>query len=180
MSYPLRTAFFCSSIVIFCKSVILRLTVLIALVWSTDWMCIVTIKLDSISRKSASIRSLSSGARICRNDTAPSFFPMPNSLPVRNSKELGAMKSFTERPLGASHSHSKANSFCSSMWNISCIRAKRCFPFNGSADTPSRLKLLSRSVSMRSSLGFAVFTVAASMPKVRYFVLIRPLLPRAS
>ena len=143
-------------------------------------MCIVTIKLDSISRKSASIRSLSSGARICKKDTAPSFLPTPNSLPFLNSKELGAIKSFTDKPLGASHSHSKRNLICSSMWNIPCMRAKRCLPFKGSAATPSLLKLLSRSVSMRSRRGFASFTLAASMPKVRYFVLMRPLFPRAS
>ena len=133
-----------------------------------------------MSRKSASIRSLSSGARICRKDTAPSFFPTPNSLPFLNSKELGAIKSLTERPLGASQSHSKLKSVCSSMWNILCIRARRCFPFRDSADTPSRLKLLSKSVSIRSSLGFAALMLAASMPNVRYLVLIRPLLPRAS
>ena len=48
------------------SSVMVRLMVLMAAVWSTDWMCMVTIWLDSISRKSASIRSERSEAIICR------------------------------------------------------------------------------------------------------------------
>ena len=47
-----------------------------------------------------------------------------------------------------------------------------------SACTPRRRKLLRISVSMRSSRGFAAFRLSASTPKVRYLVLISPLLPR--
>ena len=54
------------------------------------------------------------------------------------------------------------------------------FAVQDSAATPSRLKLFSTSVSMRSSRGLAVRILSASMEKVRYLVLIRPLLPRAS
>ena len=43
----------------------------------------------SISRKSASIRSLSSGAKICKKDTQPVLLPTPKLLPVLNSKALG-------------------------------------------------------------------------------------------
>ena len=104
MSYPLRTAFFCSSIFARSRSVILRLMVLMALTWSTDWMCRFTIRLLSMSRKSASIRSFSSGARIWTKETAPNFFPMQKVLPLGKEKELGAIKSLVERPEGASQS----------------------------------------------------------------------------
>ena len=40
-------AFFCSSMVLRSSSVIVRLTVLMARFWSTDWMCLVTIWLES-------------------------------------------------------------------------------------------------------------------------------------
>ena len=69
----------------------------------------------SISRKSANMRSFSSGASICKNDARPYFFPTAKLLPVLNSKELGAMKSLTERPEGASQSHENRNGSCSSM-----------------------------------------------------------------
>ena len=180
ISYPDRTAFFCSSILARSRSVILRLTVLMAFTWSKDCTWRLTIRELSISRKSASIRSFNSGARICTKLTAPYFFPMRNCLPVRNSKEVGAMKSLVERPEGASQSHEKEKGTCSSMWNTPCSWDSRARPSSGSATTPSRLKLLSRSVSIRSSRGFAARMLSASMPKVRYFVLIRPLFPFAS
>ena len=44
--------------------------------------------------------------RICKKETAPYFLPIRNCLPVRNSKELGAIKYFVDRPEGASQSHS--------------------------------------------------------------------------
>ena len=180
MSYPARTAFFCSSILLRSRSVIFRLTVLMALIWSTDWICRLTIRLDSMSRKSASIRSFSSGARICKKETAPYFLPIRNCLPVRNSKLDGAMKSLVDRPDGASQSHSKRNGTCSSMWKIPWSCASRALPSRVSAATPRRLKLLRMSVSMRSRRGLAALRLSASMPKVRYLVLIRPLLPLAS
>ena len=90
------------------------------------------------------------------------------------------MKSFVERPEGASQSHEKEKGTCSSMWNTPCSWESRARPSSGSATTPSRLKLLSRSVSIRSSRGFAARMLSASIPKVRYFVLIRPLFPFAS
>ena len=180
MSYPARTAFFCSSILARSRSVILRFTVLMAFTWSKDWMCRLTIRLLSISRKSASIRSFSSGAKIWTKETAPHLRPMRKSLPVRNSNEVGAMKSFVERPEGASQSQEKRNGACSSMWNTSCSWRRRSMPVSGSALTPRRLKLFRMSVSIRSSRGFAVFRFSASMPKVRYLVFTSPLLPFAS
>ena len=107
MSYPARTAFFCSSILLRSRSVIFRLTVLdgLDLVHGLDMQA--DNQADSMSRKSASIRSFSSGARICKKETAPYFLPIRNCLPVRNSKPDGAMKSLVDRPDGASQSHSK-------------------------------------------------------------------------
>ena len=66
MSYPDRTAFFCSSIFDLSSSVIVCLTVLMASVWSTDWICRVTIWLESISRKSLRSWSERSEAVIAR------------------------------------------------------------------------------------------------------------------
>ena len=66
MSYPDRTAFFCSSIFIRLISVTLLFTSLIAFIWSMDWTCRLTTRFLSMSRNSASILSVSSGARICR------------------------------------------------------------------------------------------------------------------
>ena len=143
-------------------------------------MCRFTMRELSISRKSASIRSFSSGARICTKLTAPYFFPMRNCLPVRNSKPDGAIKSLVERPLGASQSHSNWKGACSSMWKMAWSWASRALPSRTSAATPSRLKLFSTSVSIRSRRGLAERMLSASMEKVRYLVLMRPLLPRAS
>ena len=66
MSYPARTAFFCSSIFDRSSSVMVCLMVLMASVWSTDWMCIVTIWLESMSRKSFKSWSERSGAVMAR------------------------------------------------------------------------------------------------------------------
>ena len=46
------------------------------------------------------------GPKAAEKETAPYFLPIRNCLPVRNSKELGAIKSFVDRPEGASQSHS--------------------------------------------------------------------------
>ena len=90
------------------------------------------------------------------------------------------MKSLTDKPVAGSQSQEKRNGSLSPIWSIPCRSFNRSMPFIGSALTPSRLKLLSTSVSMRSSRGLAAFRLSASMPKVRYLVFIRPLLPRAS
>ena len=71
ISYPERTAFFCSSIFERSSSVIVCLTVLMASVWSTDWICMVTIWLESISRKSLRSWSERSDAVIARKLMAP-------------------------------------------------------------------------------------------------------------
>ena len=155
ISYPERTAFFCSSIFERSSSVIVRFTVLIAFVWSTDCTWIVTIWLESISRKSARTRSLRSEAVMERYDIAPYIFPIWNVRLPLNAKEVGAMKSFTDRPEDTSHFQSKWNLSSSPMWNISCIRCSLSLPFSTLADTPSLLKLLSRSVSTCSNFGFA-------------------------
>ena len=133
-----------------------------------------------MSSRSASSRSLSSGARICKKETAPYFLPIRNCLPVLNSKLDGAIKSLVDKPDGASQPQSKRKGNCSSMWKMLCSWASRALPSRVCAATPSRLKLLRMSVSMRSSRGLAARMLSASMPKVRYLVLIRPLLPFAS
>ena len=180
MSYPLLTAFFCSCIFVAFNSVSLRFTVLMALSWSSALTYIDTTSELSISSKSASRRSFSSGARMFKNDTAPYFAPILKCLLDANSKLLGAMKSLTLKPLGASKSHENLNCSCPSMWKMPCISASLARPSNGSALTPSLRKLLRMSVSRRSKRGFAVLYPSASMPNVRYLFLMRPLLPRSS
>ena len=56
----------CSSIFIRLMSVTLLFTSLIAFIWSKDWMWRFTIRFLSISKNSASILSVSSGASICK------------------------------------------------------------------------------------------------------------------
>ena len=58
------------------SSVIVCLMVLMALFWSTDWMCMVTIWLESMSRKSFKSWSLRSEAVIFRKLTAPKMPPI--------------------------------------------------------------------------------------------------------
>ena len=148
ISYPDLTAFFCSSILLRSSSVMVRLIVLMASFWSTDCRCIVTICVDSILRKSANILSLISDAVIAKKLMQPYIFPIRNTLPFLNSKLLGAMKSFTDKPLSTSQFQSNINFSLSPIWNCLCISSSLSVPFKVCADTPKRLKLLSKSISI--------------------------------
>ena len=86
------------------------------------------------------------------------------------------MKSLDRKPGGCQPVPREAERPCSSMCSIPCSSRSRSVPFIG--PPPEALKLLRMSVSMRSSLGFAAFSPSASTPKVRYLVLMRPLLPQ--
>ena len=100
MSYPARTAFFCSSMVIFCKSDILRLMFLIAWAWSIDWICRFTVTASSRSSSSASSRSVSSGAKICKKDAAPEWSATRKVFPsFEKDRPEGAIKSFVDSPV---------------------------------------------------------------------------------
>ena len=90
------------------------------------------------------------------------------------------MKSLAERPDLGSSFQSNLNLDSPSMWNRSCMRRSRSQPFRTRAAAPRRRKLLRISFCKWSSRGLACRMDAASMPKVRYFVLVRPLLPWAS
>ena len=57
ISYPLRTARFCSAIFMASRSVILRLTILMASFWLMPRMCMVTRIFPSVSINSAKMRS---------------------------------------------------------------------------------------------------------------------------
>ena len=109
MSYPLRTARFCSAIFMASRSVIFRLTILMASFWLMPRMCMVTRILPSVSMNSAKMRSWISGAVICKKLTAPYISPMRKVRVSPKWKEDGEMKSLTDSPLGASQSQSKAN-----------------------------------------------------------------------
>ena len=76
-----------------------RLTVLMARFWSTDWMCMVTICEESISRKSFKSWSLMSDAVMLRKLAAQKIPPIWNVREFLKAKAVGAMASFTERPL---------------------------------------------------------------------------------
>ena len=76
-----------------------RLTVLMALFWSTDWMCMVTIWDESISRKSFKSWSLMSDAAMLKKLAAQKMPPIWNVREFLKAKAVGAMASFTERPL---------------------------------------------------------------------------------
>ena len=104
ISYPLRTARFCSAIFMASRSVIFRLTILMASFWLMPRMCMVTRMLPSVSMNSAKMRSWISGAVICKKLTAPYISPMRKVRVSPKWKEDGAIKSLTERPLGASQS----------------------------------------------------------------------------
>ncbi len=162
MSYPARTAFFCSSIFILSRSVILRLTSRIAVnPGQSRRMCRDTTRLDSIARKSARHRSFRSEARIGEETDLLCF-------------------SFRLIPEGALVAEVKARLKIRSPWWDS-PEGRKPFPVEeerrlrihvehvmhelepfpacqaGRAATPSRLKLFSKSISMRSSLGFAAY-----------------------
>ena len=143
-------------------------------------MCRFTMRELSISRKSASIRSFSSGARICTKLTAPYFLSHAELLAGaeleagRRDKVLWWKGRWGQPVPLELEGHLLVHVEDGVSW------ASRALPSRTSAATPSRLKLFSTSVSMRSSRGLAERMLSASMEKVRYLVLIRPLLPRAS
>ena len=151
--------------------------VLIASFWSTDWICMVTIWLDSIERKSARSLSLISDASMDKKLMHPYISPIWKYLPIGNAKLLGAIKSLTESPDPVRYFQSKRNFASSPIWNCLCISSSLSLPFKLLACTPSLLKLLRISVSICVSLGFAVFMDSAWIPKVRYLVFVRPLFP---
>ncbi len=143
-------------------------------------MCIVIKRLLSISRKSASTLSFSSGASICKKETAPYLLPVLKLLPSRNSKDEGAIKSLVDSPDGTSHFQSKLNCSLPSILIILWQSFSRSFPSRDSTDTPIRFSPFHRSFSILSNLGFATLMLSASMPKVRYLVFVKPLFPFAS
>ncbi len=103
---PLRTAFFCSSIFMRSRSVILRLTVLMAFTWSIR----LNVQIDDnpvfhIQKISQHTVIQLRRKNLQGKETAPNFLPMRNMFAGRNSKD-GAIKSLVDSPDGASQSHS--------------------------------------------------------------------------
>ena len=148
ISYPERTAFFCSSILFLSNSVILCFTFFMAVFWSIDCMLILRICDESMERKSASISSFISDAVMERKLIAQYMFPISNILFLGKARLLGTIKSLGPRPLSAHHFQSNMNLSSSPMWKMSCMSLRRSFPFSGSAMTPRCLKLFSISISM--------------------------------
>ena len=93
----------------------------------------------SVSSRSARRRSFSSGAVICKKLAAPYFPPIWNRLASPNRKEEGTIKSLTDRPEGASHSHAKENRSPSG-WRTPCSTASHSFPSRAFASAPIALK----------------------------------------
>lgn len=96
------------SMVIFCRSDILRLMFRIACAWSIDWICRLTVTASFKSRRSAKSRSVSSGAKICKKETAPEWSPTRNVFPsFEKDSPDGEMKSLVERPVLGRSDHWK-------------------------------------------------------------------------
>ena len=101
ISYPARTAFFCSSIFIFCRSLIFRLILRIAvglvdrLDMQVDRHRVVQVqKLGQHPVRQLRRQDLQEG------DMAPEYSPMRKVLPsFEKVKLVGAIKSFVERPV---------------------------------------------------------------------------------
>ena len=127
--------------------------------------------------KSANILSESSGAKICKNDTAPMLVPIRKYLPSLKSKLVGAIKSLEESPVRAIISKLKMNGSCVSGFMVSYNSFNLSYPESECASTPICFKLLMMSASTLSSLDFAVRMLSASKPKVTNFFLTKPLLP---
>ena len=151
-----------------------------ASLWSILRICRFTNKCPSTFKRSASRRSLSSGASICKNDTAPVLSPMPNIRPFLKANEGGAMKSFVESPDGTSHFQLNKNFLSPSGWKMPCSTSSRSFPSRGRFAAPKILRWFNISVSSRFSRDFAFLRLSASSVKVRYLCFTSPLLPFAS
>ncbi len=93
----------------------------------------------SVLRKSASISSDSSGARICRKLTAPYLPLMPNTRLLPKRREDGAMKSLVDSPAVGSHFQSKRNNSPSG-WKTPCSTSSRSAPSSTWAAAPIILK----------------------------------------
>ena len=106
MSYPARTAFF-----LFLDLAAVQVGNL-SLYRFDGFHLIHRLNVHTHNERAFHIQKISQQTVIqlrCENlqkETAPYFLPIRNCLPVRNSKELGAIKSFVDRPEGASQSHS--------------------------------------------------------------------------
>ena len=137
--------------------------------WLMPRTCMVTRRFPSTSIKSVRIRSWISGAKICKKDTAPYISPMRKRRVSPNSKDEGAIKSFTDRPLAGSQSHSKAN-FPPSGWRRPCSNASRSLPSSTFAAAPMTLKRFRVSASMRENRARAAWMLSASMVSVTYLL----------
>ena len=157
----------------------MRFIIFMASVWSILLIWILTDKADCISRKFFSISSVSSGASICKNETAPIVPPILKHRPSEKLNEVGAIKSFVVSPVLYIKFQEKFNLFSPPLKH-ECKSSNRSIPFNEKALTPKILKLLIISVSILSSLCFAFWILSASIPNVIYFFLTIPLLPLAS
>ena len=81
---------------------------------------------------------------------------------------------------GASHSHSKRNGTCSSMWKIPWSCASRALPSRVSAATPRRLKVVQDVGLNALQARLGGFEAVRVDTEGQVLVLIRPLLPFAS
>ena len=108
-------------------------------------------------------RAKMSNASMERKLIAHHVSPILKYLPVGNSKELGATKSFGESPVFTRYFQSKWNLDISPICICLCISSSLSYPFNVRAKTPRVLKLLRISISICTSLGFADFMESAWM-----------------
>ena len=143
ISYPARTAFFLFLDLHFLQVAHFPLDIADRLAWSIDWICRLIVTASSRSKNSASIRSVSSGAKICRKETAPEYSPMRKVLPsLEKVKLVGAIKSFVERPVLARSLQANFNFSCPLGWSWLCRSSSRSSPFEEAAWTPRGLKVV--------------------------------------
>jgi len=179
ISKPSRTARFWASIFIPSMSVIFRLTVLMASVWSMLRMWMLKSMSLSVFSSSARIRSSISGAVICKKEAAQNLVPIWNCRAEAKRKAEGAIKSLTCRPEGASQSQSKANRSPSGC-RMPCSSSSHSRPSSTFARAPMTLKWFNASRVIRENLALAARISDSVMVRTSSLVFTMPLLPFSS
>ena len=151
------------------RSVIFRLTILMASFWLMPRMCMVTIIFPSASMKSVRIRSCISGARIWGKDTAPYRLPMRK---VRVSPEVeGGRRNEVLHRKAAGREPVPFKGKLAALRVKDIVKQLQPFlPVQHMSRRPMTFKRLRVSVSMRANLARAAGRFSASMVRVTYLV----------
>ncbi len=96
---------------------------------------------------------------------------------VLNASAVGAMASFTDRPLGTKVFPVEVELVGSIHVSIPCISRRRWAPFRGFACTPRPVEVVQQVILDVASRGLTCCHAFARTPKGQVFRLVRPLLP---